>query len=147
MKISTKGQYGLRALVDLAAHDSGKPVLLGQIAERQQLSKRYLERLFTMLRDRGIVRSVRGAAGGYLMNRAPREIPVAEVLEVLEVPLIPVDCFSDQSQCKLRDRCITHELWVELEDCIRHTLANISLEDLRQRYLEMAKNQTQMYYI
>jgi Rrf2 family protein len=147
MKISTKGQYGLRALVDLAAHDSGKPVLLGQIAERQQLSKRYLERLFTMLRDRGIVRSVRGAAGGYLMNRAPREIPVAEVLEVLEGPLIPVDCFSDQSQCKLRDRCITHELWVELEDCIRHTLANISLEDLRQRYLEMAKNQTQMYYI
>jgi len=147
MKISTKGQYGLRALVDLAAHDDGKPVLLGRIAQRQQLSKRYLERLFTMLRDRGIVRSVRGAAGGYVMNRAPQDVTVAEVLETLEGPLTPVDCINDPAQCKIRDRCITHELWVELEETIRHTLNSITLEDLRQRYFEMAKNQTQMYDI
>lgn len=147
MKISTKGQYGLRALVDLAAHAGERPVLLSDIAERQQLSKRYLERLFTMLRDRGIVRTLRGAAGGYLMAREPREVTVAEVLEVLEGPLAPVDCLADQKECKIRDLCITHELWVELEESIRQTLARITLDDLRRRYLEMKKNQTQMYYI
>jgi len=147
VRISTKGRYGLRALVDLAVHQTGKPVLLSQIADRQSISKRYLERLFTQLRDSGIIRSVRGAAGGYILNRMPQDVTVAEVLEALEGPITPVDCVLDVERCTQAEVCVTHDLWLELANKIQTTLKDVTLEDLKKRQMEIAKQRAPMYYI
>jgi Rrf2 family iron-sulfur cluster assembly transcriptional regulator len=132
-KISTKGRYGLRALVDLAANSAGRPVLLADIATRQGVSKRYLERLFTRLRRGGLIRSVRGAAGGYLLARDPHEISLAEVVELLEGPIRHADCDGRQPGCRRREKCVTYDLWRDLAETIRAKLAAVTLEDLRMK--------------
>lgn len=147
MRISTKGRYGLRALVDLAAHYQNKPVLLSEIAERQTLSKRYLERLFTQLRDSGILRSVRGASGGYLLNRKSSEITVTEILEALEGSLSPVECIVESQLCRRVDKCVTHDLWSDLSRTIRKKLDSISLEELKTKQLANERKNAHMYYI
>ncbi|HPM77438.1 MAG TPA: Rrf2 family transcriptional regulator [bacterium] len=147
MRISTKGRYGLRALVDLAAHYQDRPVLLSEIAERQTLSKRYLERLFTQLRDNGILRSVRGASGGYMLNRKPNEISVTEILEALEGSLSPVECIVDSQLCCRTEQCVTHDLWTELSSTIREKLDSVSLEELKDKQLAYECENANMYYI
>lgn len=137
----------MRALVDLAVHYKGKPVLLSDIARRQSLSKRYLERLFTQLRDGGVIRSVRGAAGGYILSREPEDITIFEVLELLEGPLGPVGCIIDHKLCDQTDQCVTHDLWVKLSYQVKDLLDGVNLEELRKKELEMAKEKTPMYYI
>ena len=147
IKISTKGRYGLRALIDLAVNTTGKPILLADIAGRQGISKRYLERLFTQLRAGGVIRSVRGAAGGYLLNKEPRDVLVAEVVEILEGPIQPVDCIVNSRVCNRQTRCVTHDLWDELGELIKGRLSQVTLEDLRRRQVEIASSESGMYYI
>lgn len=147
IRISTKGRYGLRALIDLALNTTGKPVLLADIAGRQGLSKRYLERLFTSLRSGGVIRSVRGASGGYILNRDPVDISVSEVLEILEGPIKPVDCILNRRICTRQVHCVTHDLWEDLGEVIRERLAHVTLEDLRQKQIEASNAESGMYYI
>lgn len=147
LKISTKGRYGLRALIDLVMNCTGKPVLLADIARRQGLSKRYLERLFTQMRSAGIIRSVRGAAGGYLLNRPEQEILISEVIEALEGPIRAVECAKNPSRCARAAGCATLEIWQMVGEAIKEKLNGITLADLHKRQLEKGCSTTEMYYI
>ncbi|MDP8222533.1 MAG: Rrf2 family transcriptional regulator [Candidatus Lernaella stagnicola] len=147
IKISTKGRYGLRALIDLAMNSTGRPILLGDIANRQGISKRYLERLFTQLRSGGVIRSVRGASGGYILNREPKDIRVSEVVEILEGPIKPVDCITNSQICTRQTQCVTHALWEKLGVLIREELAHVTLEELRAKQVEISDAEAGMYYI
>ena len=151
MKISTQGRYGLRALVDLAENENeGGAIPLREISERQEISERYLEQLFAKLRKAGIVKSVRGAHGGYMLNRSPEEITVGDIIKTLEGSLAPVDCTNNNNQdCDFRDKCVTHEVWEEIKEKIEEVIESITLEDLKQRSLELKEKQNQgyMYHI
>jgi Rrf2 family transcriptional regulator, cysteine metabolism repressor len=148
MKISTKGRYGLRALIDLAIHGkSGVPVYLSDIAKRQEISDKYLEQIATQLQRGGLVRTIRGRKGGYLLNKPESQIRLSEIVEVLEGPICLVDCVKDPVTCTKSGCCTTRDIWTELSDKIEEVLAAYTLEDIVQ--MESAKIGTEgtMYYI
>ncbi|MBO8125841.1 MAG: Rrf2 family transcriptional regulator [Firmicutes bacterium] len=131
MRLSTKGRYGLKAMVDLALHYQGEVTPLGEIAERQGISGAYLEQLMSSLRKSGLVHSVRGAQGGYKLTRPPEEITVGEVLRSLEGPLAPVECVDETGAgCSRMDDCYTVVVWERLRDAINGVLDSTSLADL-----------------
>ena len=140
MKISSKGDYGLRALVDLAQqYDAHEPVQVKDIARRQRIPEEYLGQLMVGLRRAGLVHSVRGAAGGYLLARPPAEITVAQVLETLEGPLALVDGLADRPTKRGPGGAI-RELWWEATQAAVRVLKASSIEDLRVR--ELAQSHT-----
>jgi Rrf2 family protein len=141
MKISTRGRYGLRALIDIAAQESGKCVSLCSIAQRQGISEPYLEQLMAALKKAGFVKSVRGPQGGYILNKTPEEISVGDILRILEGPMYPVDCLSDsdRSSCGGSDcsTCVTKPLWEKLYSSMTDVLESYSLRDLASAYQEI----------
>ena len=133
MKLSTKGRYGLRALIDLAVHSSGgTPVSITNISARQDISERYLEQLMAMLKKAGIVRSIRGAGGGYVLARDAKEISVGDVLRALEGKLDPVDCagLDPDGACRAADSCVTKYVWKRINESINRTVDEIRLDQL-----------------
>ena len=145
MKISTKGRYGMRAMVDLAIHNGEGPVLLKDIAKRQQLSERYLEQLVLSLKAAGLVRSIRGAHGGFMLAKAPNEINLSQIFQVLEGPLGLVECVDDPTSCSRVDFCVTRDVWQELKDGIISILDSKTLQDLAEQ--QTLKEKKAMYYI
>ena len=133
MKISTKGRYALRLMVDLALAESPSPVSLKDVATRQNLSDKYLEQIVTPLSHAGIVRSVRGAGGGYLLTRKPEEYTVGDILRPLEGDLAPVECATDESYCDRCGECVTVELWQEIHRAVSRVVDNTTLADLVER--------------
>ncbi len=133
MKISTKGRYALRLMVDLAKTGDRQPVSLKDIAQRQQLSDKYLEQIVTPLSRAGLVRSVRGAGGGYLLTRRPEEYTVGDILRPLEGDLAPVECATDTSYCERCGECVTVELWQEIHRAVSQVVDNTTLADLVER--------------
>ena len=133
MKISTKGRYALRLMVDLAMADSPNPVSLKDVAARQSLSDKYLEQIVTPLSHAGIVRSVRGAGGGYLLTRKPEEYTVGDILRPLEGDLAPVECATDASYCDRCNECVTLELWQDIHRAVSSVVDNTTLADLVER--------------
>lgn len=130
MKLSTRTRYGLRALVDLALHSGdGMPVPVGEIARRQELSEPYLEKLFATLRKSGLVRSVRGVAGGYLLGKYPGEMTIAEIIETLEGPIVLSDCVEGQG-CDKGKPCPAGLLWNRLKKNIDTLMSGTTLQDL-----------------
>ena len=136
MKISTTGRYALRLMLDIALTGSGQPVPLRDVAERQEISDKYLEQIVTQLGRAGLVRSVRGAGGGYLLTRPPAEYTVGEILRVLEGSLAPVSCATDGSCCARMDRCVTVEVWAKIPEAVAGVVDHITLADLVTRYHE-----------
>lgn len=132
MKLSTKGRYAVMAMVDLAAHDSGKPVALADIAERQEISLSYLEQLFGKLRRGNLVRSVRGPGGGYLLSRPAAETRIADIVLSVDEPIRATRCERDSPHgCQSgSSRCLTHDLWEELGHQIHLFLNSVSLADV-----------------
>ena len=114
MKLSTRGQYGTRMLLDLALHQSEEPVLLKDIAQRQQISLPYLEHLITPLIAGGIVRSTRGARGGVSLAKPPEQVKLSEVIQLLEGSIAPVACVNDPGACSRSESCVTRDVWGEL---------------------------------
>ena len=143
MKISTKGRYALRLMVDLALSDPREPVPLRNVAQRQEISDKYLEQIVTPLSRAGLVRSVRGAGGGYLLTRRPSEYTVGEILRPLEGSLAPVSCVDGSSCCSRSDCCVTMEVWRDIQQAVSGVVDHITLQDLvdRQRRLEGASPQ------
>jgi Rrf2 family protein len=139
MKVSTRGRYGLRAMIELAKNNNSGALPLRVISENQKISEQYLEQLFVNLRNSGLVKSVRGANGGYLLSRPASEITAEEILISLEGPLNIVECIAYDTLCEFNDECATHELWIELRERIENVLKNITLEDLKQRSLQLKK--------
>lgn len=133
MKFSTRSQYGLRAMVDLALnYFKDEPTPLTQVAEREGISEGYLEQLITFLRKGGLVRSVRGSQGGYYLAREPSKITAGEIIRCLEGPLGPTDCVNEDApeNCSRADTCVTRVLWEKVRDSVADVLDNTSLEDL-----------------
>lgn len=152
VRLSTRGRYGLRAMVDLALHYGQGPVALKSIADRQNVSDHYLEQLMGSLRKAGLVTSVRGAQGGYELVRRPAEVTVGDVVRALEGPIAPVECVSESadtaSTCGMINTCVTRLVWAKLRNSISEVLDSITLEDLcaEARQLQ-AKQDSFMYYI
>ncbi len=132
MRLSTRGHYGLKAMFDLANKYGSGPISLKTVAERQNLSDHYLEQLIAMLRKAGLVKSMRGAKGGYFLAREPSEIRVGDVIRALEGPIAPVHCVSetDPGNCNEADYCITRTVWARVRDGIARVLDSITLADL-----------------
>ncbi len=141
MKLSTKGRYAVMAMADLSLASDGRPVSLAAIARRQEISLSYLEQLFGKLRRNGLVKSVRGPGGGYLLARPPKDIRVADIILAVDEPIETTRCKPGSPQgCKAnKSRCLTHDLWEELGHHIYRFLSVISLEDVcDQRVIAVA---------
>ena len=132
MRMSTKAQYAVRAMVNLNLYSEGSPVSLRDISLRESISLTYLEQLFVKLRRGPIVKSVRGPGGGYLLARPAREIQVDEIIDSVEESLVPVACMDQKHGCVCDDHCVTHNVWHGLGEKIRDFLASITLEELTQ---------------
>jgi Rrf2 family protein len=132
-KITTKGRYATRAIIDLAMHDHGKPVLLRDLAEHQAISEKYLERMMGMLVKAGLVKSFRGQKGGFGLARTPDRIRLADVIEAVEGRIQPVGCVEDSSRCERKNICATRDVWIELEHTIRRSLEAITVQNLIER--------------
>jgi Rrf2 family protein len=133
MKLSTKGRYGLQAVLDLAVHMEDEAVALSQIAERQGISMNYLEQLIAKLKKSGIVNGIRGAQGGYILAKPAEEISVGEILRALEGDLNPVDCSEvnkTDSPCHNSDSCVTKYVWKRISDSINDAVDGIMLSEL-----------------
>ena len=131
MKISTKGRYALRLMLDIALYSENKPVSIKEISKRQGISDKYLEQIISLLNSAGYVRSIRGPQGGYLLTREPQEYTVGMILKLTEGSLAPVICVEDDaSPCDNMGCCPTVEIWKRLNNAINDVVENITLADL-----------------
>ena len=133
MKLSTKGRYGVRAMVDLAASYGGAPVSIKSISKRENLSEYYLEQLFSPLRRANIIRSIRGAQGGYVLCKHPSEITVGDIMTILEGPIEIADCI-DGVECESSDCCATKAVWEKIKNSIDSVMNSITLQDIMDDY-------------
>ena len=133
MKLSTKGRYGVKAMVDLAVNHDGKPVSIKSISQRQNISEYYLEQLFAPLRRAEFIKSVRGAQGGYILNKEARDITVLDIMDVLEGPIEVSDCL-DSDDCDNIDYCATRTVWVKMKHSIDSVLGAITLQNIVDDY-------------
>lgn len=134
MKLSTKGRYGLRAMIDLARYSGREPVTIGSIAARQNISERYLEQIVALLKKDGLVKSIRGASGGYVLAKQMKDISAGDILRALEGSLEPVKCaaFDSEDGCMASDGCVTKYVWQKINESIARTVDEINLEELVQ---------------
>lgn len=139
MKLSTKGRYGLRALIDLAQYNGEAPVSITSISDRQNISERYLEQLMSMLKKGGLVKSIRGAGGGYVLARHAAEISVGDILRALEGSLDPVECsgLNPEEGCQIADSCVTKYVWQRINESINRTVDEIKLDQLVEESRKM----------
>ena len=146
MKISTKGRYGLRAMVDLAVFSSGDHVSLNSIAERQNISINYLEQVFASLRKAGLVKSIKGAQGGYILTGSPSDIGVGNILRVLEGDLSIIDGEDAENRSNMQV-CLKTMVWDKMNNCLNELVDGITLEDLADDFKRMNGMNSEMYYI
>ena len=131
MKISTKGRYALRLMMDLAENNTGSPISLKDVAKRQDISDKYLEQIISILNKAGYVRSVRGAQGGYMLKMEPQNYTVGMILRQTEGSLAPVACREgDERVCDRRQQCVTSIVYKKINDAISGVVDNITLQDL-----------------
>ena len=141
MKISTKGRYGLRMIIELAKNYQRRVVSIKEISEKNNISEKYLEQIIILFSKAEIVKSVRGAGGGYKLNIPPEELTVGTVLRTVEGSLSPVECVDSPSSCPRSDRCITFGLWKRLKEAIDDVVDHTSVADL------IDENEDAEYYI
>ena len=133
MKLSTRARYGTRLLVDLALHYDEQPVLLKDIAQRQEISLSYLQHLITPLVTGGIVFTTRGAKGGVSLSQPPGEIKLSQVIRLLEGPIAPVECVNNPDMCTRSSSCVTRDIWCDMKRAIDRVLDFTTLQDLAER--------------
>lgn len=139
IKISTKGRYALRLMLDLAVHNTGEFIPLKEVAARQEISEKYLEQIITPLNRAGYLRSVRGTQGGYRLARDPKEYTVGMILRLMEGDLSVVACLEgEQNLCERASHCVTVEVWQRITLAIEEVVDHITLSDLVDRYREKA---------
>jgi len=133
MKLSTRTRYGIRAIIELAQHKTEEPLQLKVIAQRQNISVKYLEQLITVLKSAGFVRSIRGSKGGYVLAKAAEEIRLSDVFKCLEGSVITAECVEDKNYCNRSADCVARDLWVQVERAIEDVLQSVTLQDLVER--------------
>lgn len=136
MKISTKGRYALRIMLDLAIHNTGEYIPLKTIAGRQEISSKYLEQIIPALSKAGLVRSTRGSQGGYRLAVEAETCTVGTIVRCVEGDLNPVPCVTDEDCCKRADKCVTIEVWQQVKRAVDNVVDNVMLQDLVDRYHE-----------
>ncbi len=147
MKLSTRTRYGSRALLDIALHTGPNPLLLKDIAQRQEISLQYLEHLITPLIAAGILRSIRGSKGGVMLARQASEIKLSEVVDALEGTTIPVECIVHPDVCSRSGCCATRDIWGEMKKAMNGVLEETTLQNLVEKQMEKEKPEPRMYYI
>ncbi|WP_432401108.1 RrF2 family transcriptional regulator [Wukongibacter sp. M2B1] len=149
MRLSTKGRYGLKAMFELALSYGDGPTPLNTIAQKRNISVHYLEQLFATLRKAGLVKSIRGAQGGYILADKPENITVGDVLRTLEGPIAPSDCVieNEESDCSRVDYCITRVIWEKIKESIDSVIDSISLQDMVDDHKKLHNDDSIMYYI
>ncbi|MGA2401942.1 MAG: Rrf2 family transcriptional regulator [Syntrophobacteraceae bacterium] len=135
MKLSTKGRYGVRLMFDLALHEGDGLLTLKDIAARQEISEKYLSNLIPLLKNAGLVHSVRGSHGGYTLARPPREITLKDILLVLEGSMCLVDCTEKPLLCQRSEDCLVRDIWSEVTGKMLATLESFTLEELVERQM------------
>ena len=133
MRISTKGRYGLRTLMDIAMHQDAGAVTLNEVANRQAISVKYLWQVINPLKTAGLLNVTRGAKGGYVLARNPEEISMLQVVNILEGPLSLVECLSQDVACNHIDTCVARSVWQEVNGAVEKALAGITLADVLKR--------------
>lgn len=149
MKFSTKGRYGLKAMLDLAVHNSEGQVVLKSIADRQGLSENYLEQLFAVLKKAKLVKSVRGSQGGYTLAEDAEKITVGEILRALEGPLVSHDCVVENGACcsSSYNCCVTKSVWLKIQEGIDSVTDSITLKQLVDDFNKSKNYEESMFYI
>lgn len=147
MKLSTRTRYGARAMLDLALDYGKGPISSKEIAERQNLSQKYLENLMTTLRSAGLIRSVRGPQGGHVLASPPEEITLRAIFEALEGASGFVECTTNPDLCERHADCLTQEVWAHMYEAAMAVLEKTTLADLVRRSGERRSNAFAMYYI
>ena len=141
MKISSKGRYALRLMLDLALNNNGEPVRIKDIAARQEISDKYLEQIISTLNKAGYVKSIRGPQGGYRLTREPEKYTVGMILRLTEGSLAPVPCLDDEiNSCDRQDTCVTLRLWQMLNTAIADIVDKVTLADLMEWHEEILGN-------
>ncbi|MDY3361360.1 MAG: Rrf2 family transcriptional regulator [Clostridium celatum] len=133
MKLSTKGRYGVKAMVELAIHYGDSPLSIKTISQRQGISEYYLEQLFSPLRKAKFINSIRGAQGGYVLGREPKDIKVSDIMYVLEGPIEIADCIEGVA-CDNVDCCATRLLWTKIKNSIDEVMEGVTLQDIVDDY-------------
>lgn len=149
MKLSTKGRYGLQAMVDLGVYSKEKHISLKSIAERLSMSENYLEQLMALLKKNNLVTSVRGAQGGYALARPAEEITIGDILRALEGSLAPTDCTCEGKivHCAMDGRCVTKSVWEKIKQSIDKVVDGITLDQLMEDYEKINENSSHIYCI
>ena len=131
MKISTKGRYALRLMIDLATNDKGNPIRIKDIAERQKIADKYLEQIISVLNKAGYVKSVRGPQGGYTLKKKPEDYTVGMILRLTEGSLAPVACAEEEeTDFERQSSCVTYILWKKISDAVNSVVDTVALKDL-----------------
>jgi Rrf2 family protein len=133
VKLSTRTRYGLRAVIELAENHGKGPLQIRVIAKQQDISAKYLEQLMAILKSAGLVRSIRGSKGGYVLAKAPNQIKLSDVFNCLEGPVTTVECVENESFCERVADCIARQVWIELQEAITNVLQSLTLQDLVDR--------------
>jgi len=143
MRISTRTRYGMRAMLELAIAYGAGPLQIKVIADRQKISNKYLEQLVGIIKTAGLLRSLRGPHGGYVLTKPPQDIKLSEIFRALEGPVLTVECVENEQACDMYADCITRRLWIEVNDAILNVLTGKTLADL----VEMAEKEKLNYQI
>ncbi len=130
MKLSTRTRYAVRAMIELAKHETNRPLQLKIIAERQEISIKYLEQLMAVLKSAGLIKSIRGSKGGYVLSKAPDQIALNDILRCVEGPISTVECVEDSARCSRAADCAAREVWKQVEQAIETVLQSITLQDV-----------------
>ncbi|MEI6602958.1 MAG: Rrf2 family transcriptional regulator [Clostridia bacterium] len=147
MKLSTKGRYGLRAIVDMAVYSNGEHVSINSIAERQGISANYLEQVFSTLRKAGLIKSIKGAQGGYSLARKPKEMTIGEIIRALEGDLAIVDEADPSDADSMMKKVIKTSVWDRMNQSLNQVVDGITVADLVEDYKKMTMTDQVMYYI
>lgn len=147
MKLSTRGRYGTKVLLDLALHQGTGPVSLKDVSQRQQIPLHYLEHLIAPLITGGIIRSSRGARGGISLVKPPAEVRLSEVIPLLEGSIAPAECVANPELCANAASCVTRDVWQEMESAMTGVLESITLQNLADRQKSKEQHKEKMYYI
>jgi len=138
MKLSTKGRYGTRAMIDIALYRESGSTLLKDIAARQGISLKYLDHILSSLRKAGLIKNVRGKGGGYSLTRPASKITLCDIIEAVEGSLSPVECVDNPDYCKKISTCSAHDVWVQVRESIEDVLRNTSLQSLTESHEKKA---------
>ena len=147
MKLSTKGRYGVRTMADLVLYYGQGPILLKDIAKRQEISKKYLEHIITPLKIAGLVKSIRGPHGGYILAKPPAQIKLSQIIKILEGSIALVECIDDPGCCSRVEICSIRGVWGEIKRAMDEVLESISLKDLVERKKKKEQDKNVIYNI